>query len=127
MAKAAALSFTAARLGLNGVKFRTDNQTLATLLTGRNHESPRDWRIKPYIQDFINATKGRSPKVLKIDRKHNSESHALALQAYKKSVVGSRNINILCKNPDHGESCPLLDALSSVNMNTCTSLAALCY
>jgi hypothetical protein len=51
--------------------------------------------------------------VLKIDRKYNSEAHALALQAYKKSFVGSENINILCKNPDHGEGCPLPEALSS--------------
>ena len=64
-----------------------ENQTLAAFLSGRSHDTTPDWRIKPYVQNFLNLTKGRSSRVLKIDREQDAKAHSLALQAYRTSVV----------------------------------------
>jgi ribonuclease HI len=104
VAEAVALSVASeitAKLDMNQINFLTDSQTLANFLNGSDLESPPKWRIKPYTQRFINATRGKSAKILKIDRNLNSTTHFLAAQAFRLSDQTTEGVIVVCKNPSH--------------------------
>lgn len=129
VAEAVALSVASeitAKLDMNQINFLTDSQTLANFLNGSDLESPPKWRIKPYTQRFINATRGKSAKILKIDRNLNSTAHFLAAQAFRLSDQTTEGVIVVCKNPSHDANCLIQEAIYAVISEPCTTFAALC-
>ncbi|XP_066388478.1 uncharacterized protein [Miscanthus floridulus] len=129
MAKAAALALAATlndRLNFNNTTFLSDCQQLVHFLNAADQNHPPDWRIKSYTQLFRNTAYPRHAKIYKINRNLNTTAHALARQAFSASVPIVSSIEPVCSYMRHATHCPLLDALTDVNLQSVTVIAAYC-
>jgi hypothetical protein len=56
------------KMNSNSVVFYSDCATLVDILNSRNSASLPDWRMKFYTQIFDDYTKGRIPRIVKLER-----------------------------------------------------------
>jgi hypothetical protein len=125
MAEAAAMTLAAKAplLQLQGINFLTDNQHLVTF-DSANHSTPPDWTIKWLTQQFINYTSQSSCHVYKISRDSNITAHMLASHASSDNTSSSQDVVVSCSRLEHVTMCPLGVALSSVQWEYFSLLAA---
>jgi hypothetical protein len=129
MAEAAALALAAIvneRMNLSRTNFLADNLQLVQFLNASDISNPPDWRIKYYTQIFSNCTGQSGAEIFKINRNLNQTADTLARQALAVSQHQNPNFACVCSNTAHVTQCPLLDALTSVALNSVRLLAAGC-
>jgi hypothetical protein len=56
------------KMNSNSIVFYSDCATLVDILNSRNSASLPDWRMKFYTQIFDDYTKGRIPRIVKLER-----------------------------------------------------------
>jgi len=130
MDEAAALALAAQialTLGINCPIFLSDNQQLVTFLNGSDHSHQPHWDIiKYFTQSFINQSSKINGKIFKVHRKLNTTAHVLATQAFASSSSVSTQMQIICTNAHHVNSCPTRAGLQSVISDFVTVIAARC-
>lgn len=129
MAEAAAMTLAAkvvSLLQLQGINFLTDNQHLVTFFDSANHSTPPDWTIKWLTQQFINYTSQSSCHVYKISRDSNISAHMLARHASSDNTSSSQHAVVSCSRLEAVTMCPLRVALSSIQWEYFSLLAAQC-
>jgi len=129
MAEAAALALAAQIVSAIGIQcpiFLSDNQQLVTFLNGSDHTNPPQREIKRFTQSFINLSSRSNAKIFKVQRSQNTTAHVLATQAFNSSYRTSFEKQFSCTNAAHVISCPSVMALTSVNGDIFTIIAASC-
>lgn len=129
MAEAAAMALAAEiteRLNLNNINFLSDNQQLVQYFNSADLSTPPEWKIKHLAQIFINSTRQRNAKILKIGRTLNHTAHTLAKQAFDLSQPADATLGFSCSNRDHVSQCPLMAALQSVLKDSVSVLTVRC-
>lgn len=103
---------------------------LASLVLGllgfSDHSHPPVWNIKTFTQRFINGASVNNGKIFKIHRKLNTTAHILATQAFRSLSSDSTQMQIICNNAAHVNSCPTKTALQSVIGDLYTNIAVRC-
>jgi ribonuclease HI len=127
MAEVAALALAAViteKLGLQQVTFLSDNQQLVNFLNHQDETNPPEWRIKCYTQIFCNSTAPRNTATRRIQRSQNQTTDLLGKQGLNESRMShSLDFTCTCTSAAH-DQCLLLEALSSVTLNSIWLLTA---
>jgi hypothetical protein len=124
MAEAAALALAAqiaSTLGIHDPIFLSDNQQLVAFLNGTDHDHPPDWSIKSLTQSFINGATVNNAKIFKIHR-----NLILANQSFRSMSSHSSQLQTICNNAAHVNSCPVKTAIQSVIGDLYSNIAARC-
>jgi len=124
MAEAAALALAAqiaSTLGIHDPIFLSDNQQLVAFLNGTDHDHPPDWSIKSLTQSFMNGATVNNAKIFKIHR-----NLILANQSFRSMSSHSSQLQTICNNAAHVNSCPVKTAIQSVIGDLYSNIAARC-
>ena len=113
-------------MDLRLVSFFSDCDSLVTFLNSDRHSDPPDWRMQAHIQSFDTAVHNKAATVTKIDRLLNHTADSLAKFAFTSPVIQHQNYVPCCSFQQHAHKCPLMRALTSVNLVHTRILAASC-